>query len=71
METYTSFTVANETGLTTSYIVWKEESTDRTILGFFEQSLWKTLSVTRSDSKKAVEIIAGVLPKVMVPFGIE
>ena len=32
VETYTSFTVANETGLTTSYIVYKDESTERTIL---------------------------------------
>lgn len=71
VETYSSFTVANETGLTTSYIVWKEESTERTILGFFEQSLWKTLTVPRSDAKKAVKIIAEVLPRVMIPFGIE
>jgi hypothetical protein len=54
VETYTSFTIANETGLNTSYIVHKEESTARTILGFFEQSLWKTLSISRTDAKKSL-----------------
>lgn len=71
VETYTSFTIANETGLNTSYVVYKDESSSRTILGFFEQSLWKTLSITRSDARKACEIIAVPLEKVMVPFGIE
>ncbi|MDF1567704.1 MAG: transposase [Spirochaetaceae bacterium] len=71
VETYTSFTIANETGLNTSYIVHKEESTARTILGFFEQSLWKTLSISRTDAKKACEIIEEPLNKVMIPFGIQ
>jgi hypothetical protein len=71
VETYSSFTIANETGLNTSYIVYKDESTSRTILGFFEQSLWKSLNNSRSDARNACEIIAGPLAKVMVPFGIE
>jgi hypothetical protein len=71
VETYTSFTIANETGLNTSYIVHKEESTARTILGFFEQSLWKTLSISRTDAKKACAIIEDPLNKVMIPFGIQ
>ena len=71
VETYTSFTIANETGLNTSYIVHKDESTSRTILGFFEQSFWKTLSMPRTDARQACEIISGPLEKVMVPFGIE
>lgn len=71
VETYSSFTIANETGLNTSYVVYKDESTIRTILGFFEQSLWKTLSNSRTDAKAACEIIAAPLAKTMVPFGIE
>ena len=69
VETYTSFTVANATGLNTSYIVYREESTLKTILGFFEQSLWKTLNMTRTDARNACEIIAPPLEKLMVPFG--
>ena len=71
VETYSSFTIANETGLNTSYIVYKEESTLKTILGFFEQSFWKVLNIPRSDAKKACEIIKVPLERVMIPFGIE
>ena len=68
VETYTSFTVANETGLDTSYIVHKDDSTARTILGFFEQSLWKTLNTSRADARNACEIITPPLETLMVPF---
>jgi len=68
VETYTSFTVANETGLDTSYIVHKDDSTARTILGFFEQSLWKTLNTSRTDARNACEIITPPLETLMVPF---
>ena len=71
VETYSSFTIANETGFHTSYVVYKDDSTSRTILGFFEQSLWKTLNISRSDARNACEIISAPLEKVMVPFGIE
>ncbi len=71
VETYSSFTIANETGLNTSYVVYKDESASRTLLGFFEQSLWKTLSNSRSDAKNACKILEDPLEKVMVPFGIE
>ncbi len=68
VETYTSFTIANETGLNTSYIVYRDESTARTILGFFEQSVWKTLSNTRTDARNACDIIAGPLETLLKPF---
>ena len=68
VETYTSFTVANETGLTTSYIVYKDESTERTILGFFEQSFWKTLNTTRTDARTACDLISTPLKLLLVPF---
>ncbi len=71
VETYSSFTIANETGLNTSYVVYKDESASRTLLGFFEQSLWKTLSNSRSDAKNACKKLEDPLEKVMVPFGIE
>ncbi len=71
VETYTSFTIANETGLTSSYIVHKEESTLKTILAFFDQTMWKTLGTSRSDAKKVCEILEEPMQKVMVPFGIE
>ena len=70
VETYTSFTIAHETGMNTSYIVYKEESTQRTILGFFEQSFWKTLNISRTDAKNACGIIESPLAKLMVPFGL-
>jgi len=70
VETYSSFTIANETGLNTSYVVYKDDSTSRTILGFFEQSLWKTLNISRTDARNACEIIESPLEKVMIPFGL-
>ena len=71
VDTYTSFTVANDTGLNTSYIVYRDDSTVGTILAFFEQSLWKTLSISRTDAKAAVEILGESVPKLLVLFGAE
>ncbi|MCG8452164.1 MAG: transposase [Spirochaetales bacterium] len=71
VETYTAFTIANETGLNCSYVVYKDESTIRTLLGFFEQSLWKTLNNSRMDARKACEIIQGPLNEIMIPLGLK
>ncbi len=68
--TYTSFTIANQTGYHSSYIVYHDESSVRTILGFFEQSFWKTLSIGRLDAKKARELISGPLDTLMIPEGL-
>ncbi len=68
--TYTSFTIAKETGLNTSYIVYNDESSIRTILGFFEQSLWKTLNITRTDARNACDLIAKPMEILTVPDGL-
>ncbi|OQX29228.1 MAG: hypothetical protein B0D92_04830 [Spirochaeta sp. LUC14_002_19_P3] len=68
--TYTSFTVANPSGLNTSYIVHSDESSDRTILGFFEQSFWKTLSTSRRDAKAACEVLVKPLQMLISPEGL-
>ncbi len=68
--TYTSFTIANQTGLHSSYIVYHDESSIRTILGFFEQSFWKTLSIGRIDARNACELISGPLEALMIPEGL-
>ena len=68
VETYTAFTIANDTGLNTSYVVYRDESTPRTILGFFEQSFWKTLNNTRTDAKNACEAIKAPLQLLLQPF---
>lgn len=69
IETYTSFTVANETGLHTSYIVYKDESAIRTVAGFFEQSFWKTLNISRTDARSACEMMSKQLEEVITAFG--
>lgn len=68
--TYTSFTVAKRTGLHSSYVVYNDESSLRTILGFFEQTFWKTLNTTRIDAKNACGLIEPPMRKLMVPEGL-
>lgn len=67
---YTSFTVANQSGLHASYIVHHDESPMGTILGFFEQSFWKTLNTSRIDARKACDLIRVPLELLMVPEGL-
>ena len=71
VETYTSFTIANETGYNKSYICFKADDTAETLAGYFHHSLWKEVQIPRVDANKAVELIRDVLPAVMTPFGIE
>ncbi len=68
VETFTSFTIANETGLNTSYIVTKDDSAAETILGFFEQSFWKTLNTSRTDARNACELLEHPLEMMLKPF---
>ncbi len=68
VETYTSFTIANETGLNTSYIVTKDDSTASVILGFFEQSFWKTLNTSRTDARNACDLMVRPLEMLLKPF---
>ncbi len=65
---YEVISFANETGLNTSYIVTKDDSAAETILGFFEQSFWKTLNTSRADIRNACERLERPLGMMLKPF---
>jgi hypothetical protein len=69
VETYTSFTVLNQTGLNQSFIVFKEEGIEASLNNYFQQVLWKNVNIPRSDAQKATEMIGTIIPKVINPFG--
>lgn len=69
VETYTAFTVLNETGLNQSFIVFKEEGIEQSLNNYFLQVLWKNVNIPRTDAKKATEVIGNIIPKIINPFG--
>jgi len=70
IETYTAFTVLNETGLNNSYLCYAEDDLVDTIEKFFFSALWKNSNVPRSDSKKASELLRPVTEKLIIPTGL-
>ncbi|MCP4159891.1 MAG: transposase, partial [Deltaproteobacteria bacterium] len=57
VETYTSFTVLNETGLNNSYVCYPSDDVHNLIDKFFQQALYQNSNVPRSDAKKICAII--------------
>ena len=69
VETYTSFTVMNETGLNQSFVVFKDENIVESMKNYFNQVLWKNVNIPRSDALNAAEMITKYIPKMVNPFG--
>jgi len=69
VETYTAFTVLNETGLNQSFIIHKGEGILDSLKNYFQQVLWKNANIPRTDAQKASDIIGTILPKILNPFG--
>lgn len=67
VETYTAFTVLNETGLNHSYVVYPTADASDLIDRFFQKSLYQNSNVPRSDAKKASEMIVAVFKKLLLP----
>jgi hypothetical protein len=69
IETYTAFTIMNETGENQSFIVHKADGILESLTNYFEQVLWKTVNIGHIDAKKAANMIGTVLPSILNPFG--
>ncbi len=68
VETYTAFTIMNETGDNQSFIVHKGEGIEESLRNYFSKVLWKNVNIGRKDSDEAADMIASVLPKIINPF---
>ena len=69
VETYTSFTVMNESGLNQSFVVFKDDNIGPSMNNYFNQVLWKNVNIPRTDAQKAAEMIDQYIPKMINPFG--
>lgn len=68
VETYTAFTILNETGMNNSYICNPIEDISSLINNFFQKALNQNSNVPRSDAKKASEMIENVFGKLLLPI---
>ncbi|MDC7232111.1 MAG: transposase [Spirochaetales bacterium] len=68
VETYTSFTIMNETGVNQSFIVHKAEGIEESLQNYFLQVLWKNVNIPKTESQKAAEMIGQTLPSIINPF---
>lgn len=68
VETYTAFTVLNETGLNHSYVVYPTDDAPDLIDRFFQKALYQNSNVPRSDSKSASQMITAVFRKLQLPI---
>ena len=68
IETYTAFTIMNETGENQSFIVHKAEGIVESLKNYFIQVLWKNVNIPRTEATAAGEIIGETLPKLINPF---
>ena len=68
VETYTAFTILNETGLNNSYVCYPTEDVPLLIDKFFQKALYQNSNVPRSDAKKISEIIVKVFKKLEIPI---
>lgn len=69
VETYTSFTIMNESGLNQSFVVFKDEGIEASLANYFNQVLWKNANIPRKDAEKATEVISKIIPLMVNPFG--
>jgi len=68
VETYTSFTVLNETGFNQSFIVYKDDTTPETIAKTFMLTLWKNLRISKIDSEAVAKMVEESVNKLLKPF---
>lgn len=68
VETYTAFTILNETGLNHSYIVFPSEDASQLINKFFQKSLYQNSNVPRSDAKSISQTIEDLFKKLEIPI---
>ncbi|MDC7223972.1 MAG: transposase [Spirochaetales bacterium] len=71
VETYTAFTVLNETGYNESYVVYQGEDSGEMVGNFVLMTLWKNMRIARADAQSAVDLLNKVIPVWMKPFGFE
>ena len=71
VETFTAFTVLNESGYNESYVVYQDDDTAEMIGNFVLMTLWKNMRIARNDAQNAVDILKEVIPVWMKPFGFE
>lgn len=69
VDTYTAFTVLNETGYNESYSVTKDEGSPTIIGNFLTQVLWKNVRVAKTDSTKAGDLLKSKIPMLSANFG--
>jgi hypothetical protein len=68
VETYTAFTVLNESGMNNSYICYPTADVAALMDKYFQQALFQNSHVPRSDAKKVSEIIIEVFLKLQLPI---
>jgi hypothetical protein len=68
VETYTAFTVLNESGLNNSYVCYPTDDIAGLIEKFFQKALYQNSNVPRSDAKKVSELIVEVFKKLQIPI---
>ncbi len=68
VETYTSFTVMNETGENQSFVVHKAEGILESLKNYYFQVLWKNVNMARNDAEAASRMIGDILPQIINPF---
>lgn len=68
VETYTAFTVLNESGLNNSYVCYPSDDISVLIDKFFQKVLVQNSNVPRSDAKRASELIVAVFKKLEIPI---
>lgn len=71
VETFTAFTVLNDSTNNESYVVYQDDDTAKMIGNFILMTLWKNLRISRVDATKAVEIFQKAVPEWMTPFGFD
>ncbi len=71
VETYTAFTVLNETGYNESYVVYQSDDAGDMVANFVFQTLWKNMRIAKTDAEKTRDTLKDVIPLWMKPFGFE
>ncbi|MDC7220871.1 MAG: transposase [Spirochaetales bacterium] len=71
VETYTSFTVLNETGYNESYVIYQGDDAGEMVGNFVLMTLWKNMRIAKGDAQSAVDLLKEVIPTWMTPFGFE
>lgn len=68
VETYTAFTIMNETGENQSFIVHKAEGIEASLKNYFIQVLWKNVNIPKTEATAAAEMIGKAVHQIINPF---